>query len=287
MKTTNALVTYTDLTTMGLVAKGTPATGNRIATKSFINSNYYVNQSASPYSTYASLRCPPYQTIIAGPANSGTLFYSSVTTEPLFYSGFSTASAACAHSTGGAVTVYWSGAFGNGTVIYLDADGIEQFDGGGYFSLNGYSFQTDVATVFDYSVCVAPSGVVFTPTSGLYPVNGTFSSCVGTLTNLSTTNSVYIKGLFNSAGVNSGTVGNNVVYYGSPAASLIFQSLTISSFGQSIVTNVNSSNANPGWFILNPSTTVNITLDKFDGLGSGTTFRLAQSNASGGPYTAI
>jgi hypothetical protein len=160
MKTTNALVTYTDLTTMGLVAKGSPATGNRIATVSFINSNYYVNQSAYPYNTYTSLRCPPYQTILPGPTNSGTLYYLSVTTEPVYYSGFSTRAAACAHSTGGSVTVYWSGAFGNGTVIYLDADGIEQFEGGGYFSLGGYSFQTDVATVYSYLVCGSSSAAV-------------------------------------------------------------------------------------------------------------------------------
>jgi hypothetical protein len=160
MKTTNALVTYTDLTTMGLVAKGTPATGSRIATKSFINSNYYVNQSASPYNTYTSLRCPPYQTIEAGFTNSGTLYYSSVSTEPVFYTGFSTRAAACAHSTGGSVTVYWSGSFGNGTVLYLDADGIDQFDGSGYFSLGGYSFETDVATVFSYLVCGASTAAV-------------------------------------------------------------------------------------------------------------------------------
>ena len=286
MKVTNALVTYTDLSTMGLVPKGTPATGNRIATKSFINSNYYVNQSASPYNTYTSLRCPPYQTIIAGPTNSGTMYYLSYSGGGA-YTGFSSPALACAHTTGGSVTVYWNGTFGNGTTIYLDPDGITQLDGFNYYSLNGYSFGVDVSVVIDYAVCAVPSGVVFTPTSGLYPVSGTSSTCIGTLTNYSTTNSVYIKGLFNSAGVNSGTVGNNVVYYGSPAASVYFQSLTITSFGQSILTNVNSSNANPGWFILNPSTSVNITLDKFDGVGSGTTFRLAQSNASGGPYTAI
>ena len=116
MKTTNALVTYTDLSTMGLVAKGTPATGNRIATVSFINSNYYVNQSASPYNTYTSLRCPPYQSIIAGPTNSGTMYYLS-SGGGGSYTGFSSPALACAHTTGGSVTVYWSGAFGNGTVI--------------------------------------------------------------------------------------------------------------------------------------------------------------------------
>ena len=41
MKATNYLVTYDDLTTMGLAAKGSPATGNQIATKQFINDNYF------------------------------------------------------------------------------------------------------------------------------------------------------------------------------------------------------------------------------------------------------
>lgn len=61
MKTNSALVTYTDLTTMGLTAKGSPSTGNRIATKQFIIDNYYVNE--SNLSGYASNQCPPYQAI--------------------------------------------------------------------------------------------------------------------------------------------------------------------------------------------------------------------------------
>jgi hypothetical protein len=64
MKVNNYLVTYNDLTTMSLVAKGTPATGNRIATKQFIIDNYFVDEGASPFSTYTPLRCPPYQTIL-------------------------------------------------------------------------------------------------------------------------------------------------------------------------------------------------------------------------------
>lgn len=64
MIATNALVTYTNLTTMGLTAKGSPATGSRIATKQFVTDNYYVDTGASPFSTYSAYRCPPYQTII-------------------------------------------------------------------------------------------------------------------------------------------------------------------------------------------------------------------------------
>jgi hypothetical protein len=58
----NALVTYTNLTTMGLNAIGTPATGNRIATKAFIVANYNVDLAS--LDNYVNLECPPYQYII-------------------------------------------------------------------------------------------------------------------------------------------------------------------------------------------------------------------------------
>lgn len=74
MKANNYLVTYTDLTTMGLIPKGTPSTGNQIATKLFITTNYYVDETASPFAGYSSNRCPPYQTIIS--ANTFSLSYS-------------------------------------------------------------------------------------------------------------------------------------------------------------------------------------------------------------------
>lgn len=69
MRTTNALVTYDDLTQMNLIAKvGTiPPSGNRNATKSFINTYYNVNTGASPYSGYTSNRLPPYQNILPDP----------------------------------------------------------------------------------------------------------------------------------------------------------------------------------------------------------------------------
>lgn len=64
MKTNNALVTYTDLTTMGLLpqANVTPPTGNRCATKSFINTYYHAD--AAALSGYTSNRLPPYQAVI-------------------------------------------------------------------------------------------------------------------------------------------------------------------------------------------------------------------------------
>lgn len=64
MKSNNALVTYTDLTTMGLAQQTgvNPPIGNRMATKDFILTNYRADTTA--LSGYASNRLPPYQAII-------------------------------------------------------------------------------------------------------------------------------------------------------------------------------------------------------------------------------
>jgi hypothetical protein len=64
MQITNALVTYTDLTTMLVPVTGlTAPTGTQIATRSFIDTYYRVDTTSIPYSTYSVNRLPPYQTI--------------------------------------------------------------------------------------------------------------------------------------------------------------------------------------------------------------------------------
>jgi hypothetical protein len=134
------------------------------------------------------------------------------------------------------------------------------------------------------------TGIIYNSISGIYPVTGPSSSSFGTLTNNNSFN-VFIRGLFNSGGINLGTVGNNRVYYraysGGPTIYLYYLSANITNFGQNILTNRDSDNIRPGWFILSPNTTYDITIDKFDGLSSGTTFRLAQGLTSTGTFTAI
>ena len=68
MKVNNYLVTYDDLTTMGLSPTGTPPTGNRIATKDFIITYYCVD--TSHLTGYASNQCVMYQDIVALPPTS-------------------------------------------------------------------------------------------------------------------------------------------------------------------------------------------------------------------------
>lgn len=106
MKVTNYLVTYTDLSTMGFTAKGTPATGNRIATKQFIIDNYFVDVSASPFSTYTPLRCPPYQTIIDAPYTINWFFTNNGGGSMTIYvDGFSVANSSTIGNTSGTFRV--------------------------------------------------------------------------------------------------------------------------------------------------------------------------------------
>ena len=66
MIATNALVTWDNLSVMGLTAKAgvTPPTGNRVVTKGEANTYYWLDNNAYPFSTYTNLRCPRYQDIV-------------------------------------------------------------------------------------------------------------------------------------------------------------------------------------------------------------------------------
>jgi hypothetical protein len=271
-KTNNALVTYTDLSTMGLTPKGTPPTGNRIATVSFINSNYYVNQSASPYNTYSSLRCPPYQNIVAGPTNSGTMYYLTDYGGGNLL-GFNSASEACVHTSGGSITVYWYGTFGNGTVIYLDSNG-GNIDAGGFFSLNGYSFQTDVNAVYDYAVCAS---VAINVTSGIYPVSGPNNSAIVDVIN-NTGDYIYLFVKFNSAGVGTGFLPEFADYMEEPIRGNTYylDGSWTNNYGYEIIT---------GYLIIAANSTVAVTVNKSDGLGSGSYMRIGYALSSTGTIT--
>lgn len=136
------------------------------------------------------------------------------------------------------------------------------------------------------------NGIIFTPSSGLYPVSGASSTCVGTLYN-NNSFPVYFKGVFNSAGLNSGTINNDNIYFNFPlypsipTYRLYFNGLSISSFGQNIYTNFNSDGVRAGYFEVMANTYANITIDKFDGFGSGSTLRFAYSLTTSGTYTTL
>jgi hypothetical protein len=114
----------------------------------------------------------------------------------------------------------------------------------------------------------AQGGIVYTPSSGLYPLSGSSTvSTSGTIRNNYGIN-VYLYIGFNSAGLNSGTVNNdNMVIV--PISPVSISGATITSFGQLIISGTR--------YILSPSTTYNITLTKGDLLGGGSTLRFYYS----------
>lgn len=165
---------------------------------------------------------------------------------------------------------------------------ITKADADFYVYINAYAInKASNQLVVKQDLTSYTTGIIFTPISGIYPVTGGSSTCIGTIINRNSYN-VFIRGVFNSGSINSGTVGNNLVYYRYPnqlTISLSFLNLSITSFGQNIFTNRDSESIRDGWFPLSPNFLVDITIDKLDGLGSGTTLRLAQSLSVSGTYT--
>ncbi len=164
-----------------------------------------------------------------------------------------------------------------------------------YINASYASFAAKSSSQLIYKADLAsPStGVIFTTSSGLYPVSGSSSSCSGTLTN-GNSFGIWIRGIFNSGGANSGSLTNDNIYFNFPVNNpsvptykLHFLSLSVSSFGQSIYTNRNSDGVYPGYFSLPGGWSANITIDKLDGIGSGSTLRLAYSLTPSGTYITI
>ena len=158
MKSNGYLVTYTDLSTMGLTTKTSAPTGLRIATKSFINTYYYVNNTGA-FGTYANNQCVPYQKIIGSVPNSGTMYYST-SSGGNTYGGFASSSAACAHSSGGSVTVYWYGTLGAGSILFADTSGTQITGNANYFCIGSYYFQMDGSSISSYNACGATTYTV-------------------------------------------------------------------------------------------------------------------------------
>ena len=129
----------------------------------------------------------------------------------------------------------------------------------------------------------ASNNVQFITSSGLYPVTGPSSTTTGTLYNFTASTIYYILS-FNSGGVGSGTLNNDSLYISGNA--IFLSGKTITSFGQTI-TSANNTPLYSGVLVLTAGSNVNITLDKFDGFGSGSTLRIAYGPSDTGPFTTI
>jgi hypothetical protein len=119
--------------------------------------------------------------------------------------------------------------------------------------------------------------VTYSTNSGLYPVNGSvLTTAVITITNGLNSN-IYLWGSFNSGGANSGNIsGDGLSSIGYP---IIGMSGTVSSFGQTIYSST-------AWQLPSGASIV-VTVTKNDGIGSGSTMRVAYSTSLGGGKTNI
>jgi hypothetical protein len=124
---------------------------------------------------------------------------------------------------------------------------------------------------------------IFRTTSGLYPVTGPTSTTTGVLYNTTNATIYYILS-FNSGGVGSGTLNNDALYIA--GNSIVLSGKTITTFGQTITSAANTP-LYSGVLVLTSYSNVNVTLDKFDGFGSGSTLRIAYGSTNTGPFTTI
>jgi hypothetical protein len=127
------------------------------------------------------------------------------------------------------------------------------------------------------SIAPLSGSVTYSTNSGLYPVTGsTLTTASITITNgLSST--IYLWGSFNSGGANSGNIsGDKLTSAGYPDINM---SGTVSSFGQTIYSST-------AWELPTGASIV-LTVTKNDGIGSGSTMRVAYSNTVGGGKTNI
>jgi hypothetical protein len=95
-------------------------------------------------------------------ANSGIVYFDSYTGgEQNIPQGHASSAIACSVASGGSSdTIYYDGAFGNGTVLYVNSYSNDAWDNnGGWFFKDGYSFQLDGSTVYNYTEC--PTGYDF------------------------------------------------------------------------------------------------------------------------------
>lgn len=95
--------------------------------------------------------CRPYH------ANSGTVYFDSYTGgEPYLPQGHASSTTACNVGSGGYNnTIYYNGTFGDGTVLYRNSYSNDAWDNnGGWFFKDGYSFQLDGSTVYNYTECL-------------------------------------------------------------------------------------------------------------------------------------
>ena len=148
-------------------------------------------------------------------------------------------------------------------------------------SVNSYSSKSSNQLVYKQdlvaSVTLPP---VYTYAQSNYPVTGPNSTITGYIWN-NTSSDVYVKLVFNSGGVGSGSIASNVdvlaVYLSSIVSISVYGSIT--SYGTTLTS--------AAYITIPANSAPYFYIDKFDGFGSGSTLRIYYSTSSGGSYSPI
>lgn len=176
-----------------------------------------------------------------------------------------------------------TGVFTAKTTIPSSNECITKTDANTYVNINtasgGYASKASNQLVYKADlVSTSPTNIVtYVPLSGVYPLSGNVStSTSGVITNYFSTNMLVLI-VFNSAGLNSGTVNNDSMVI-VPLSPQVISGQSIGVYGQLIY---------GGQYTLAANTSYNITLNKGDLLGGGSTLRFYYSNTFGGGLTMI
>jgi len=114
-------------------------------------------------------------------------------------------------------------------------------------------------------------GVYYMTTSGLYPVTGVGTNTATIKLRNNSGGTIYVYGMYNSGGANSGTAYG---YLQTAGQSDAITTVTIFTFGQTTYSLI--------YFTILNNTTTTITVVKQDTIGSGSTMRAAYSTTIGG-----
>ena len=176
-----------------------------------------------------------------------------------------------------------TGVFTAKTSIPASNECITKADANTYVNIDtssgSYASKASNQLVYKADLVAPATGVIYTPSSGIYPLSGSSSvSSSGTIRN-NFSYTVYINIVFNSAGLSSGTVNNDNAII-TPLSAITISGQSFNGTGQLVFSGSR--------YTLNANTTYNISITKGDLLGGGSTLRFYYSTSPvGGPYIPI
>lgn len=282
----NQTVTFNNLKnavdTGVFTAKTTIPTTQECITKTDAYNYVNINTAYGPYAAKASNQLVTKSNLQA----CATLPYSHIIlyeSQESAYYGWSSSGAACAANEN-ELTVYSSSSnITAGAALYLDSCGTEQLNATAYNSSwpyfkyggNYITFEDWDATGYGYVVrsvntCAEPLPDVYVYGQANYPVTGGNSTITQYVWN-NTNSVVYLKLVFNSGGVSSGSIPSNTDVLAVYLSSIVSISVTgtITGFGTTLFSS--------SYITIAPNSAPYFYIDKFDGFGSGSTLRIYYS----------